>query len=483
MRKQTAGWIVVAWLASGLSTPALIKVEFPVSRIYGDSETVALGAVVSLNPENRVAELKFAAALKGGPFPETVKVQIAEPPELAASVAAGQPAVLFVRATSGDPLGIVHVADSWLMAQAMPGRGLAAWRVTGPYDGARSFPGRTVALARVVEDLKAGRAGVQDVLDPLCYAKPPRQVGRVDGTPLCLAAADVNGDRLADAIVGTDRGFRLLLAGTESWSNATESAGLAAAPASRRAAAGDTNGDGKPDLLLGDGLWLNEGGRFTRSDAKLALPPEADCLSVALLDATGDGKPDALALTAAGELTVLENPGAAGTGEWKRASRPLWRDRPALAAELANDWGDNGEPFAMVAHADGPVRYAVTPAGGSPADVRRLTGALPTPTAAGEGAGAFRLAFGVDCDGNGKRDFVTVTERGGVALLNRGLGVFLADDTIPRKFRPAAENPLPFPITTRTRVAPGDARGLKPRQNLLVLAEDRRLFELVNAAN
>lgn len=235
---KMAGWVALAWLALAAPAPALIKVEFPVSRIYGDSETVAVGAVVSMNPENRVAEIQLAA-LKGGPLPETVRLQIATPPELAGTVAPGGPVVLFVRGTSGEPLGIVHLAGVWLMA----------------------------------------------------------------------------------------------------------------------------------------------------------------------------------------------------------------------------------------------------PAGGPPADARRLTGAPPVATATGSAAGEFRLAFSADCDGNGKRDFVAVTERGGIALLNRGLGVFLADDTIPRKFRPDAERPLPFAVTTRTRAAAGDARGLKPRQNLLLLAKDGRLFEMVNTAN
>ena len=84
---KMAGWVARAWLALAAPAPALIKVEFP--------------------------------------------------PELAGTVAPGGPVVLFVRGTSGEPLGIVHLAGVWLMAQAMPGRGLGAWRVTGPYDGGR----------------------------------------------------------------------------------------------------------------------------------------------------------------------------------------------------------------------------------------------------------------------------------------------------------------------------------------------------------
>ena len=94
---------------------------------------------------------------------------------------------------------------------------------------------------------------------------------------------------------------------------------------------------------------------------------------------------------------------------------------------------------------------------------------------------ALLQAVAFDCDGNGKQDLVILTQDGGMALLNRGFGSFYVDYTVHPKLRPPDPKRLPFAVTQTTRLAAGKRqRGGEPRQNLFVLTEDGRLFEMVN---
>jgi len=477
--------ILLAWAAP---VGAVIKVDFPVSKIYAASKAVVTGTIASLVPANRVAEVKTDETLKGTPPGERFRVQVVAPAALFAQVAEGQPVVVFVGEAEGKLVAVVHLADTWLLAQGVPGASPPAWRVVQPYDAARSFPGRTAALVRLVGELKAGKATLQDEMEPEAF-RGVREVAKLPvSQPTFLTPVDLNGDGKLDLAIGTASGVRLFLAGANGYIDVTSQSGVEGAAASH-CAVGDANGDGKPDLLLGNTLWLRVAqppsavGKFTRVNPQFDLPPEAEWLAVTLADATGDGRPDAVVLLKSGKLVVLANPGSADK-PWAPSSKALWQDAEVPgAAAFSTQWGDTDDLCVLVVRERDTVRYGIGPKAGPPAGFQRLTG---TPLAAYKGLGGKPIkplaAVAFDFDGNGRTDYLVVTEGGGLTLANRGFGTFLTNDAIHPVFHAEGEKKLPFALASPTLVAPGCLQaGEAPRQNLLVLAADGRLFEMDNA--
>jgi hypothetical protein len=494
------GLLAFAW---AIPASAVIRVDLPVSKIYGVSKAVVVGTVVGVNPDSKVADIKVVETPKGESAGERFRIQVVEPEGLLKQVAAEQPVVVFVGEVAGKAVAVVHLADTWLLAQGIPGVNPPAWRTVQLYkDPAKSFPGRTAALVRLVAELKAGKASIQDEIYPEAFQGGVRELGNLKVKPIFLAAVDVNGDKKLDLVVGTASGVKLFLAGAQGYTDATEQWGLVGAIGGHGAAA-DVNGDGDPDLLLGKTLWLNGGGKFGQAKAALDLPAETDWLAVALADATGDKRPDAIVLLKTGKLIVLENPGAADK-PWAASSKTLWEGGEAAeAVAFSSDWGDDeqlyamvvrekdivsgvwtpssrpaGWSYAMVVREKDIVRYAIGPKGGAPAGFQRLTG-MSLDTYKGLGSKGLKAIAAVACDldGNGKADFLVLTEEGGVALSNRGFGTFMVNDLVHPEFKK-----LPFKLTATTLLAPGALQGGKaPRQNLFVLAEDGQLFEMDNS--
>jgi hypothetical protein len=134
---------------------ALININMPIAKIYESVKAVAVASVVSVNTENRLIELKTHVLLKGAPVGETFRVQIAAPAELIAKVAAGLPLVIMTGEDLGKPVALIHVADTWLLAEALPSATTPAWRVLQAHDAKRSFSGTTAELVKVLTGLKA----------------------------------------------------------------------------------------------------------------------------------------------------------------------------------------------------------------------------------------------------------------------------------------------------------------------------------------
>jgi hypothetical protein len=198
---------------------------------------------------------------------------------------------------------------------------------------------------------------------------------------------------------------------------------------------------------------------------------------------TGDKRPDVAVLLKTGQLVTLTHPGSPHK-TWPRSSRSLWEDPEAPgAAAFSTHWGDNGELHVLVVRQKSIVRYAVGPSGGAPADFSRLTG-VPLTSYKGLGGKPLEviMATPLDYDGDGRMDFVVVTKGGGITLVNRGFGAFLTNSVIHTLFHARGAKRLPFTLTPATAAAPGRrADGEGSPQNLLVLTEDGRLFEMDNA--
>ena len=77
-----------------------------------------------VNPDNHVLEVRTTETAKGAAGPEQFRIQIAQPPDFLKQVAVGQPVVVFVGRQA-----VVHVADAWLIADAVPNVQPPAWRV------------------------------------------------------------------------------------------------------------------------------------------------------------------------------------------------------------------------------------------------------------------------------------------------------------------------------------------------------------------
>jgi hypothetical protein len=148
-------WLIAAFcLACALPARALINIEMPVPKIFEESKAVIVGTVTAVNADNRVIDLKTTNMAKGEPAIETFRVQIAAPADLIKSVKPDQPLVMFTAEVDGRPVALIHLADKWLMAEALPKASPPAWRVTQAHTGRLKFTGTTAELAKIVGELK-----------------------------------------------------------------------------------------------------------------------------------------------------------------------------------------------------------------------------------------------------------------------------------------------------------------------------------------
>jgi hypothetical protein len=414
-------------LLLGTATPAraVIKLDVTPAKIYQTSRAVVVGSVASVDSDLRLVTVKVTETMKGDAPGEQVRVQVVGPADLLKQVAVEQPIALFRSNARG--MAVLHLADTWLLAQEVPGASPQTWRTIQVHEPTRqAFPGRTAALVRLLSSIKAGKNPILDRLDQNFFQGGVRKVAKLAiERPQWMLAADFNSDGKPDLVLGAAKGPRLFLSSDDGLADATKAWGLSAASAECHAV-GDANGDGKPDLLLGNTLWINNGKKFVALTPPIELP-ETNPLAAALVPLSSSKKADALLFSAGGDMRILKNPGSAD-GSWTvLPAKQLWKDESSPRVALVGEWGDDGKPHVMVVRAAGITRYALDASGGPAADFLRLTG---TPLAKQERfRDGLNNARGVALDVNGDHlpDLLIVCDGGALLLVNRGFGTFLLD--------------------------------------------------------
>jgi hypothetical protein len=470
--------IVASWFAAAGVAWGVIKVDFPVSRMYGDSASVLVARVAEWSPDTKVAVLKIDAVQKGGFAHDKVRLQFAQPEGVAGSVTVGSPVVMFLGETDGKSIAIVHAADKWLLANGIMGVTPPAWRATSLYDAVRGYPGHTRGVVRLVRAMKDGVQVLDDVVDPDGFAGTAREVIALGSPALFLSVRDLNYDGRPDVVAGTDSGVRVFIKGQQEYTESTAASGLAGVKA-RSCVAGDVDGDGKTDLILDRSVWIGGAGRFAPASLSGLSLGEGPVLAGAVHDVTSDGKADVVLLSPDGAMVVGASPGSSGGG-WTVSRTNLWRGDTASAAAFSDHWGEEGELCAVAVRGGGVFRYSVSPGGPCVSDIERLTGA----TLASCGRLKDRpiratAAAAWDCDGNRKADFIAFTASGGVMLMNRGLGALLVNDGTLAKLSASLPGGLGQAIAAGCSLAAGPARPQKKwRQVIFVALGDGRVFEV-----
>jgi len=459
---------------------AVIKVEMPVSRIYGTSKAVYVGVVSTVTASNRLVDVKVTGTLRGESPGAGIRIQVLSPADLIAKVAADAPVVLFVGKARGGAMAVLHLADTWLHSTPQ------IWRVVQKHKAKQTFPGRTSALIRVVREIAGGKAPILDSTDVAFFRSPLRKLAKLSVTnPRWILAADVDHDRKTDLVVGTDKDVRLLLAGEKGHTDATGKWALKSGPVGYRAVV-DMNRDRRPDLILGDTIWTNKRGTFTAVKLPLAAATAKDVpLAVAVIDSGYYTRRAKVAfLSASGRLQIFQYYSSSRkpkTKGWKAAEpKQLWpADSPAIAAEFGN-FGDISKPHVLAVRESGVTRYSLDSAGGGPVDFERLTG-VNLKKYYQRYAGGFKnpLVVALNVNGDRRRDLLIVCDTGGMLMVNRGYGTFLCDYDSGGE---VATHPKAAPKLKLTARTPWTAVDLHRdgRDDLLVLTADGTLYEVPN---
>jgi len=479
--------VVILWPVG--RTEAVIKVEMPVSRIYGTSKAVYVGVVSTVAAPQRLVDVKVTGVLRGDSPGASVRIQILSPADLIARVSSDAPVVIFVGKARGGALAVMHLADTWLLAKRAGASNPQIWRVVQKHNAKHTFPGRTSSLVRLLREIAGGKTPILDSTDVAFFRSPMRKLAKLSVTGArWILAADMDHDRKNDLVVGTNKDVRLLLGGESGYTDVTDQWALKSGAVGYRAVL-DVNRDRRGDLILGDTLWTNNRGKFEPVKLPVTAAGAKDVpLAVGVVYAnpysSRSSRPKLFFLTASGRLQVIESAVSSRktrTRTWKASEpRQLWpADAPATAAKFGN-FGDTSKLHVLAVREDGVTRYSLEASGGPPADFERLTG-VNLKKYYERYAGGFKnpLVTALDVNGDRRRDLLIICDTGGMLMVNRGYGAFLCDYDSGGEIAP---HPKTAPKLKLTAESPWTAVDLHRdgRDDLLILTADGTLYEVSN---
>jgi len=465
----------VAWLCAPNGW-AVIRIDTPITHIYDLAELVLIGRVGRIDREEKVVEAEIVRVSKGNFVGGKVQIQMAGASDYLDQIAVNRPVVIF----SGTKSVLVHVGDNFLSAEPLAGDDSLKLKVAKVNPIQWAFPGRTVALVRLVDEIASGHPTLLNAIEHVVWNGGLKKWGKVLPKAEYVVGSDLNGDGKAEVLIGNAKSTQLLINTGTGFKDETVKWGLRKARG-KWAAFGDVTRNKRPDILIGTTLWLNKGDHFAAGHA-LPFRGEANVLTVALIDCTGDGRPDAAFLMKNGDLQVFENPGN-DQAEWRGLpTKHLWTaGDDAIAAAFSADWGDTGKPFVMVVRGSGLTRYALDPDGGPPADFERLTSQPLDAYNAGKELTRWNVvgAVPLDINGDGLQDLIVILDKDGPTLVNRGFGTFFFNTMPTNALHDSYDTKVPWQLTPRTHFGAGDIHGDK-FDDLLIVTEHGRLFELDN---
>jgi hypothetical protein len=142
----------------------------------------------------------------------------------------------------------------------------------------------------------------------------------VDGSPVGIAVADLDGDGLLDVVAVSPDTHAMTLSYGQGGGRLGPPTSLPAGPSPSGVAAADFNGDGKPDLAVADGansvlVFLSGGSGAGGFFPPAAFPVGSAPNGLVAADLDGDGKSDlAVANANSGDVSILLGDGNGGFG-------------------------------------------------------------------------------------------------------------------------------------------------------------------------
>ncbi len=299
-------WLVLGFIILGLlGTPrpaaALVDPSLQPADLLERHAIVLVLNVTTIDEETRTITLDVVDRPKGKFEPKQVSMNVDDDGPLeafATVIAPGQTLVAFLGAKHrGAAEVLIYLADGhW--GKALPDKeGKGQWQWTQSMDPSGesnmfgTFNGHGQRLAEMMHDAAGGRAFFP--ARPFVRFAEDQNVATLSSPALGLALVDIDGDGRLDIVAVTAKTTHILkqtkpgvyeqvTMGTE-----LEEVGGASVDVA------DVNADGKPDLLVGGVLLIQNDTGFVRSDA---LPANAaqNVKNASFVDINADGWPDVL---------------------------------------------------------------------------------------------------------------------------------------------------------------------------------------------
>src|SRR2546421_969319 len=323
--KFRAGFILLLLLAFCGSASAVVQLKLTAAMTYSRSSPVLIAKVTALNESNRVIDVDVVETLVGQSA-QKLRIQIQQPHAVFSRVKIGDPIVLFAAKGKGAGDANIHLADTWLLGRSKPDSNPPIWQITQEQsnDFSKAYPGTTEALTKLVHEFKQGKASLMDKADERLFGEGASDIAQLKITPTALFCADINSDKIPELLISTPHGPRIFSSSGQTYQDVTASYAL---PTSGKLlAVGDINSDGKPDLLIDNTPYINEGSSF-----KPIAPIDAPKDAFLFID---------------GKIIILGPSGNLSTGS---ESRQIWKEAPPPLAAAIGPFDEDDKTSLMVA--------------------------------------------------------------------------------------------------------------------------------------